>query len=261
MLVLCFVGVIVGGTAAWWGFPPVALAAGQCNNYLKTDAGRSSAGDFQDLGVRASGEDLVYGGGVQCAHADTVSVLLPNQDSFVEAGWATMQSAYSAQDEFPYCNSYLNSPHAFYVYRQNHAYTCNVYSSTDVSVSGGDKPTTSVYSDQAHPGTWILDFSNGSGGSFTHAVSGWTYTVGAGLTNCDRHYLDPSDNTKESCQAHFTGMQYRTSPPGWQAWGSELCANGVKGSPPLPDLSNDPTYNNQLTQPNEVLVSAALGQC
>lgn len=55
------------------------------------------------------------------------------------------------------------------------------------------------------------------------------------------------------------GMQYRTS--AWVDWGSEVCADGVDGTPPLPNLDTDGHYHNQLTQPNEVVVSANAARC
>src|SRR5581483_10596922 len=184
VLGVCFVGVILGGTAAWWGFPPVALAAGTCNNFLHTAAGRTTAGAFQDLGVRASGEDHVYPGGVQCSQNDTVLVLMPDQVNYAEAGWATEQTAYHQEEPACAASGMTNSPQAFYFYRQDDNDTC-VYFNGTISVSGGDNPTASVYSSAANPGTWILDFSNGSGNGFTHSVPGWSHSVGAGLTNCD----------------------------------------------------------------------------
>lgn len=48
-------------------------------------------------------------------------------------------------------------------------------------------------------------------------------------------------------------MQYLTGANSWAGWGSEICG-GAK-------YSGDPYFNNQLTQPDHVKVSANAAQC
>lgn len=202
---------------------------------------------WSDRGARASVEDHVYGGGVQCKHVASVQVLAQNGD-WAEVGWITAQSGYGVCTPF---TGETNMPKAFYVYVIAGVATCKFR--TDVTVSGGDNPTASVRSNiSGNPNNWIYDFNNGSGNSFTLTVTGLHFTAGVSTTDTDR--ITPP----ETANGHFIGMQYRTANDTWTAWGSEICANGQNGTP---DLSNDPDYNNQLTQTNEVTVSTNPADC
>lgn len=233
-----FLGVVAGGSAAWWGFPPVALAAGQCNYYSYTQATRTYGFDYVDRGVKANTYDHVYGGGVQCAHV--ASVIVEDQFlNYVEVGWGTMQTAYSDCPD----SGKTNSPVVLRVIKiAGQAPVCVFYQS--IPIQGGDDPWVSVRSDNpTDPTAWIFVYN----GNQLAYVQGIPFATGVGVSNTDRHYRDPDNPVHESSDAHFKGMQYRTGGNTWLNWGSEICVGSF-----FPDSK----YHNRLTQPNEVLVAA-----
>jgi len=241
---VAFIGVMVGSTTAWLGFPPSALAA-TCNVHYNTVATNSDGLAYADHGVRASTGDLVYGGGVTCVHVD--SVIVQSNDSLgdeAEVGWHTEATGYST------CHSTGdNTPHVMYTWVAYGQYEC--YEDDSISLSAGTYYPLSVRADLSDPNKstyWIYDF-NGSVITPEHDLG---FKIGAGVTNGERHYLDPSDNSKESSQAHFKGMQYRKGTDVWSAWATAVCFSAY---------SNDPYYNNQLVSNTEVTVLDKLGQC
>jgi hypothetical protein len=60
---------------------------------------------------------------------------------------------------------------------------------------------------------------------------------------------------------HFQAYRIANPSPHWADWGVEVCANGVDGTPPLPNLDTDGAWHNHLTQPNEVLVATGAEDC
>lgn len=241
-LVAVFAGVVAGGTAAWWSFPPTALAY-SCNGYWSTDATRHFGFDWVDRGVRASSGDEVLGAGPVCERFNSVLVITQAGD-YVETGWTNL--ATNVND----CHAIGdNKPHVFYEWNLSGAQTCHEVQS--IAISGGQYYSVNTHSDIAnnHPNQWIFAWDH----TTLNESPNVGFQQGAGMTNVDRHFKDPSNGSNEDARGDFKGMQNGDNQNTWNAWGSEICA-GV-------GYSNDPNYNNQLVQPDEVQVSTNPASC
>ncbi len=241
VLVAVFAGVVIGGTAAWWGFPPTALAY-TCNGRFSTDATRTYGLDFIDRGVRASTGDLIYGGGATCVHVASVLVI-DRANDWVEVGWHTMATGYAD------CHATGNNvPVVFYLRDVSGQQTC--YEDRNITIKAGTYYPVSVRSDIVNNANrWIWDWN----GTTLSESPDLGFSAGAGMTNSDRHYIDSINTSDEDATAHFKGMQKLTSANSWVGWGGEICAGS--------GYNNDAYYNNQLTQPDEVGVSTNAAQC
>ena len=155
-LAAAFAGVVLGGTTAWWGFPPVALAAG-CNNmsYHDTGAMRTNGVLSADRGVRASVEDHVYPDIAECAHVDSVLVEDYATLDFVEVGWGTFQPAYGNCSPASGMN---NAPVVMFALKIFGVFGCSLV--TSISIQGGDTPFVAVKSNwPSHPYDWIFSYN------------------------------------------------------------------------------------------------------
>ena len=248
LIVLTFFSVGVGGTAAWLGFPPTALAWA-CNQNYYTKATNITGMNYADYGVRASTGDQVFGGGVECVHVDSVIVKSSNlAGDFAEVGWHTQATGYND------CHtpSGSNHPQVMYAWRGYGSYSC--YPDDNITISTPNYYPVSVRADVGNnlPNSWIFDFD---GTVIIERDLG--FSQGTGYTNAERHYLSSTDHSNEDSNAHYKGMQYRQANPNpsWAAWTLAFCWT------PPPSSENDPYYNNQLLSNTEVKVSVKQSQC
>jgi hypothetical protein len=234
VLVATFLGVLIGGTSAWWGFPPTASAY-SCNlgqNYYDTVATNNTQ-TYSDYGTRVTSPGMyVYGMSSLCAHVSSLVSFSTTKDA-AEIGWVIQASGYVS------CHTTgNNTPTIFYAWIAYGSYDCHEYS----HISSGQSINVSVRSNLgSNPYTWIYDYN---GTVLAQHDNG--FSASAATTNAERH------NASESAQALFNGMQFRTSGAVWKSWSRAVCWSAY---------SNDPNYNNQILSATKLQVTQAAPQC
>jgi hypothetical protein len=277
-LVVTFAAAVVGGSVAWWGFPPVALAADwACGTpaglpeYF-TEATNNLGADYGAYGVKAGGSvgdntgDQVFNlTNIECAHVSSVIDVYSTGDyDFAEVGWQIQQVGIPSGDQ---CGTPVNPvrPTVLYAYRAYDSYVCHQDTSTTLAL-GYSYPASvrSLAGDQYVGWSWQLIFN----GIVYKVTPPEEFNTGAGATNGERHYVEgPNnpENTIESAKADFTGMKYwqANPPPGgspsWVDWNSHECYFG-------PHTEHgayiDPAFANQFPSgDSEVSVTLNASQC
>ena len=237
LLAVAFLGVLLGGTAAWWGFPQVATAS-NCNASYNTVATNNTL-NYSDYGEQVNGPGMnVFGGGASCARISSIESNAQNDDE-AEVGWLIQAPGVSN------CigGTGDNTPHVFYTWVAYGTYAC--HENTSYTLVAGNKYPFSIRYDFSSPsGTqkWIYDFN---GNVLDEHDNG--FKLSQPTTNGERH------STDDGSAAHFIGMNFRTASDTWSAWGHSACS-------PYPQ-SDDPDFNNQLLSNTEIQVSQQAAQC
>lgn len=239
ILAVVLLGTTVGGTAAWWAFPPTAAAipSGCDLPWPYNSIATNNTQNYSDYGDQVNGPGMnVYGGGAVCVR---ISSLESNSNSQVsdlaEVGWHIQASGYNT------CNTTGdNKPHVFYAWMAYGSYAC--HEATSYQLTAGNKYAFSIRYDFNDPHTlsWIYDFQ---GNILTIHDNGFDFSQPT--TNGERH------GSGDGASAHFIGMKFRTASDTWAAWGHSACS----------PLSDDNIYNNQLISNTEIQVSQQAAQC
>jgi hypothetical protein len=225
LLFVVFLGVVIGGTAAWWGFPSVAHAA-TCDvhyNVVATD----SVSNHGHNGVRVSNPGMyIYNYTAYCVH-DSSLLSEATTGDWAEVGWRDPATGYQA------CGvTGDNTPHILVTWVNGGVYTCHQYG----ALTANQSDDFSVWGDSSDLWHWAHNGSNIT----THTLD---FRASYSFTNGERH------SSYESAEALFDGMQNGTS-PNWNVWTSSACFS-----------DNDPSYNNQLQSHTKISVSQGASQC
>ena len=250
-----------GGTAAWWGFPPSAFAAGHdCGIYTgnqgryHTTAANNVGMQGTSAGVKAGGAvgsgtgDFVFGGAsTTCTMVASVWDVAAGGATFVEVGWHIQNG--DQQDS--QCGPSIDPPQAivFYFYSINNTYSCHEYGDTNTLSAGYFYPVSVRFLSGTK---WQVIF-NGTTLAITPDLH---FNMGYGVTNAERVHVDlPPDEQVEPAWGHFTQMKYWTG-SAWTAWGSHNCWYGPNTGHAAYE---DPAYHNQFpSNSNTEVISTAL---
>jgi hypothetical protein len=275
-LLVTLVAVVAGGTAAWWGFPPAALAYDNCGTLCTCGTGNSTipeyytqatndlGASYQSYGVKAgnsasTGDEVFSLPDVECVHVSSLQVESKSFD-FVEVGWHTQQIGIPSNDQGPQgSGDPVDSPRVMYAYTAFGAYSC--HEDARFTLTPGSSYRVSLRNLADNPGTWQILF-----GTTDENDVALEFQHGAGATSGERHYVSPPpDQTIESAKSDFTAMQYwqQNPPPGgspsWVNWASHQCYLGPHSAM---GAYQDPAFSNQFPSgDSEVTVTLNATQC
>jgi len=223
LLLVVFLGVVIGGTAAWWAFPSIARAD-TCGQNVKYNQEAWDGGTGHN-GVRVSSPGMyIYAFTEGCRQISSIGSVAPSGDQ-AEIGWLNVASGASN------CGiTGNNTPHLMTVYVNGGAYTCTPHG----TLTANQSDDFSVWGDSSDLWHWAHNGSN----VITHTLD---FRASISATNGERH------STYDSATSTFNGMQNGTS-PNWHPWTSSSCY-----------VSNDPDYNTQLHSATYISVSQGSG--
>jgi len=119
LLVIALLGLSLGGTAAWWAFPPAAHAA-TCD--VKYNVVASDGKGYAHDGVRVANPGMyIYNYTSYCVHDSSIESLSTSGD-WAEVGWRDPATGYVA------CGvTGDNTPHILVTYVNGGVYHCTQY--------------------------------------------------------------------------------------------------------------------------------------
>jgi len=239
LLLATFLGVVIGGTVAWWGFPPRAAASGCGSLVYNTDATNDS-NTFNHYGTRVANPGMhIFDGGSVCERVSSIASAASDlTGDNAEIGWLNLANGKTNGCHFTGDGVH----HVFWAYKISGGFSCHVAPS--YTLVGGNDYSFSVRYDFSSPHCqfcWIFD-SNGN--VLDEPTLGFDNSTS--VTNGERH------DTSDGATSHFDGMQFRTINNTWSSWGNAACFSA---------LSNDPNYNNQLLSVTDIQVTTQAPDC
>lgn len=238
LLLATFLGVLIGGTVAWWGFPARAAASGCGSLVYNTDATNDS-NTFNHYGTRVANPGMhIFDGGSVCQRVSSIASDASDlTGDNAEIGWLNLANGKSS------CNfSGDGVHHVFWAYKISGGFSCHV--ATGYTLVGGNDYSFSVrynFSNTHCQFCWIFDFN---GNILDQPTLGFNNSTS--VTNGERH------DTSDGATSHFNGMQFRTINNTWSSWGNAACFQA---------LSDDPNYNNQLLSTTNIQVTTQTADC
>jgi hypothetical protein len=247
VLLVTFCGVMIGATAAWWGFPPVAAAATCMSPGGVNTLATNSTANFNHYGTRVANPGMqVFSGGSICLRVSSIFAMSssPTSDN-AEIGWA---NAATGQH---YCNGVAGNGHptVFYAWVVSGSFNCH-QDNTD-SISAPNFYSFSARYDLSNGAgncssscKWIFDFN----GKILDQPSTLLFNQSNSASNSERH----NTGTGEIGHAVFQGLQFRSSSSTWNDWGQSLCWSFY---------NSDPDYHDQLLSATSVQVTTQSAVC
>ena len=237
-LLVAALGVLFGGTAAFWVFPQRALAQSLCEfvNHYNTLANAPN----QHHGVRVFNPGmLVFHETPECIHVSSILAVDTTTYDQMEVGWQDTLNGY------PYNNGNCvytgdGQPHTIRVVNRGGVEHCTNYGALNF-----DGYESYGVADQNGDNNWT--FYEGGGTLGTNPVTN-SFSLSLSITNGERYtelYPPPS----ESADAYFGGLMYMPLNGSWTNWGNANCYLTD------PYAKQDPVYNNQILSATTVQVS------
>lgn len=244
-------GVVIGGTAAFWVFPAQAQASPGQNCFPFTEplvtkhytTVAEAVNPHHGTEVITPGM-LVYNEPPQCVHIESI-VSEGSDKDFAEVGTEAVASGVQVSVPSGTCSFVGDGKfHVIRMTNRNESEDCTVFQAVTP-----DFFYSFAVDDQNGDDKWTTWF-NGSqlGGNPVNN----TFSLSTSYTNGER-FTPAIPPPSESADAEFYGLRYMPLNGSWTPWGQAECAPS--------SISTDPNYNNQLTSATRIFVSTGSSQC
>jgi hypothetical protein len=228
LLLVTFLGVVVGATTAWYAFPAIARAD-TCGQNLRYNITATDGQGVAHDGVRVANPGMyIYNHTASCREISSIESLGGGGLEAAEVGWIDIATGSAGN-----CNTTGdNTPYVMTAWLIGGTYHCFTHG----SLTANQSDPFSVWGDSNDNWTWSHDGHNVQ-------LATLDFRISKSLTNGERH------SDYDSAQSDFNGMQNGTS-PNWNAWTNSAC-----------NSNNDPIYNNQRYSATHIGVSTSPAQC
>ena len=232
LLLVTFLGVLIGSFGAWFAFPGIAKAD-TCANYVNHYHAESNDTDTTHYGVKVANPGMyIYDHAIGCVEVSSIAIVHVGGDQ-AEIGWDQIANGVSI------CNATGDgSERVLTTWTTAHTYHCALHGTltpnqsdefdvwADSSSCSGGLCTWHYDHDGAHPQVATLDFSTGT-----------AFNNGERLSSYD------------SAQSQFNGLQVGHDTT-WSDWAGASCY-----------YDDDPTYSPKILSSTDVNVSSAGNPC
>jgi hypothetical protein len=236
LLIVAFLGALIGSAGAWFAFPAIARASSTCGDfstYHYNVGANETSGTHYGEGVTNPGI-YIFDHPVGCAEVSSIEVFNISGDE-AEIGWIKVAGGVFL------CNATGDGStiRVLTTWRTAGTTHCAQHGTLTPNQSDSFHVWGDSGSSGSYPWTWDHDGAHPQ-------VATLDFRLGTDLTNGERY------STYDSAQSQFDGLQIGHGTGTWNPWAGATCAHSA---------NDDPTYFDKILSSTHVNVSTAGTPC